>query len=115
MSKATKDTVTVRGTGNVFADLGYADADTHLLKAGLVSRIHNVVIDQKLTQSAAAALMGISQPDVSRLLRGQFRDVSVERLMRMLTRLGCEVDIVVREPGSKAMAKDTIHLHASPA
>ena len=114
MSKATKDTVAVRGTVNVFADLGYADADTHLLKAGLVSRIHDVVLDQELTQSAAANLMGISQPDVSRLLRGQFRDISVERLMRILTKLGCDVDIVVHERGSKTKPNDTIHLQASP-
>ncbi len=114
MRKGTKDPVTVRGTGNVFADLGYADADTHLLKAGLVSRIHDVVLDQKLTQSDAAKRMGISQPDVSRLLRGQFRDISVERLMRMLTRLGCDVDIVVRKPGGKARPRKAIHLVASP-
>ncbi len=114
MSKDREDIVTVRGTGNIFADLGYADAETHLLKAGLVSRIHDVMLDQKLTQSAAASLMGLSQPDVSRLLRGQFRDVSVERLMRMLTKLGCEVDIVVRERGGKTTAKDTIHLQANP-
>lgn len=114
MNEDPQDTVVVRGTENVFADLGYADADTHLLKAGLVSRIHDVVLDQKLTQSAAARLMGISQPDVSRLLRGQFRDISVERLMRMLTKLGCDVDIVVRERGSKATPNNTIHLQASP-
>ena len=113
MSKNTKDSVAVRGTGNVFADLGYADADTHLLKAGLISRIHDVVIDLKLTQSEAAKRMGISQPDVSRLLSGQFRDISVERLMRMLTKLGCSVDIVVRERGRKSKPKDTIHLQAS--
>ncbi len=113
MSKNRDDAVTVRGTGNIFADLGYADADTHLLKAGLVSRIHDLMLEQKLPQIAAAKLMGISQPDVSRLLNGQFRDVSVERLMRMLTRLGCEVDIVVRERGGKTAANDTIHLQAS--
>lgn len=104
----------VRGTNNVFADLGYADAETHLLKAELVSRIHDVVISQKLTQAAAGKRMGISQPDVSRLLRGQFRDVSVERLMRMLTKLGCDVDIVIRNHGSKVVAKNTIHLQGVP-
>lgn len=114
MSKNMEDTVTVRGTSNIFADLGYADADTHLLKAELVSRLSDVMLDQKLTQSAAAGLMGISQPDVSRLLNGQFREVSVERLMRMLTRLGCEIDIVVRERGGKATLKDTIHVQTSP-
>ncbi|MDZ4821613.1 MAG: helix-turn-helix transcriptional regulator [Planctomycetota bacterium] len=71
-----------RGTKNVFADLGFPDAETHLLKAGLVSRIQDVISAQKLTQTATADRMGLSQPDVSRLLSGQFGDISVERLMR---------------------------------
>lgn len=112
MIDESKNTV-VRGTENLFSDLGYADADTHLLKAGLVSRIHDMVIDRKLTQAAAAKCMGISQPDVSRLLRGQFREISVERLIRVLTKLGCDVDIVVRAHGRKARPKDTIHLQAA--
>lgn len=112
MIDESKNTV-VRGTENLFSDLGYADADTHLLKAGLVSRIHDIVIDRKLTQAAAAKCMGISQPDVSRLLRGQFREISVERLIRVLTKLGCDVDIVVRAHGRKAEPKDTIHLQAA--
>lgn len=70
MNKDREETVAVRGSGNLFNDLGYADADIHLLKAELVSRIHDVMLDQKLTQSAAASLMGLNQPDVSRLLRG---------------------------------------------
>ena len=91
----TKDqnTDVVRGSVNIFEDLGYADAETHLLKAKLVSRIQGAITAQKLTQIAAAKRMGLSQPDVSRLLNGQFRDISVERLMRLLTRLGCDVDI----------------------
>lgn len=114
MSNDTDERVTVRGSNNVFADLGYADAETHLLKAGLVSRIQEIVRIRKLTQKVAATRMGISQPDLSRLLRGQFRDVSVERLMRMLNKLGCDVDIVVHEAGKKAKASDAIYLQAVP-
>ena len=62
--------------------------------------------------AAVAKRLGISQPDVSRLLKGQFRDVSVERLIRLLTRLGCDVDIVIRDHGKAASARDTIHLQA---
>ena len=91
-----------RGTNNVFADLGFPDAETHLLKAELVTRIQRVITAQELTQIAAAKRMGLSQPDVSRLLNGHFRDVSVERLMRLLTRLGCDVDITVRNHGKAA-------------
>jgi predicted XRE-type DNA-binding protein len=54
--------------------------------------------------------MGLSQPDVSRPLRGNFRNVSVERLMRMLTKLGCDVNIVVRRTGQTQRAG----LHAQP-
>lgn len=110
-----KDTGTKikRGTKNVFADLGFPDAETHLLKAGLVSRIQDVIGAQKLTQTAAANRMGLSQPDVSRLLNGQFRDVSVERLMRLLTRLGCDVDITIRDHGKAAAPRDTIRLQAA--
>lgn len=88
--KKDPDTSIVRGTKNIFADLGYADAETHLLKAALVTRIRRVISADNLTQTAAAKHLGLSQPDVSRLLNGQFRDVSVERLMRLLTRLGCD-------------------------
>lgn len=90
------------GTGNLFADLGYADADTHLFKAQLVTRMKSVMTERGMTQTAAAKSAGVSQPDVSRILKGHFRDVSVERLMRMLTRLGCEVDVIVRPQGSMA-------------
>ena len=100
--KKGPDTRITRGTNNVFADLGFPDAETHLLKAELVTRIQRVITAQELTQIAAAKRMGLSQPDVSRLLNGQFRDVSVERLMRLLTRLGCDVDITVRNHGKAA-------------
>ena len=110
-----KNTDIVRGSANIFEDLGYADAETHLLKAKLASRIQGAITAQKLTQVAAAKRMGLSQPDVSKLLNGQFRDVSVERLMRLLTRLGCEVDIIVRQPGKRAAPRDTIHLQAATA
>ena len=109
------DTKIRRGSKNVFADLGHADPETHLLKAGLVTRLREIISDSKLTQVEAAARMGLSQPDVSRLLRGQFRDVSVERLMRMLTKLGYDVDIVVRSRGRAKAKGDTIHLQAQPA
>jgi predicted XRE-type DNA-binding protein len=98
------------GTANLFADLGHADADAHLLKAKLVRRIHHRIDACGLIQVQAAKLMDVSQPDVSRMLRGHFRDFSVERLMRFLTALGCEVDIVVRSPGEPEARADTIHL-----
>jgi predicted XRE-type DNA-binding protein len=83
-------------TGNVFADLGLADAGEHLIKAGLVVRIDRTIRQRKLTQAAAARLMGIDQPKVSAMLAGHFRGYSVERLMRFLVALGHDVEIVVK-------------------
>jgi predicted XRE-type DNA-binding protein len=102
----------VRGTANLFGDLGYADSDIHILKTKLVSRIQKVITAQKLTQIAAAKRMALSQPDVSRLLNGQFRDVSVDRLIQLATRLGLDVDITIRQHGKPATSHHTIHLPA---
>jgi len=87
-----------RGSGNGLADLGFPDAEEHLLKAKLVTRIEKIIRRRKLKQVEAAALLGLSQPDVSRLLRGNFREYSVERLLRLLTALGRDVEIVIHEP-----------------
>lgn len=88
-----------RGSTNVFADLGYANSDEMLAKAKLVSRISDLIKQRRLTQSAAAALLEIDQPNVSRLLRGQLSGFSYERLLKFLNALGCDVEIVVKRPG----------------
>src|SRR3954447_23891958 len=92
-------------TGNVFADLGLADADEHLIKAGLVVKIGRIVQQRELTQAAAAQIMGIDQPKVSAMLAGQFRGYSVERIMRFLVALGHDVEIVVK-PGKRGGAAE---------
>ena len=97
-----------RGSGNVFADFGRPDADIHLLKAELVTRIDEIVRGRRLTQAQAADLLGLSQPDVSRLLRGNFRDYSVERLLRLLIALGRDVNIVIRKPKRRGPGRLTI-------
>jgi len=97
-----------RGSDNVFADLGLPDAEGHLFKAGLVSRIDKIIRELGLRQVEAAKLLGLSQPDVSRLLRGNFRDFSIERLLRLLTALGRDVEIVVREPTSDRLGRLTV-------
>jgi predicted XRE-type DNA-binding protein len=73
------------GSGNVFADLGFAEPEEELAKAQLASHIRQVVERRRLTQMAAAALMGIDQPKVSALLNGRLESFSTERLMRLLT------------------------------
>lgn len=111
MSKQEETSIR-RGSKNVFADLGFPDAETHLLKAELMSRVQDILEKKKFTQTEAAGITGVSQPDLSRMLKGRFRDVSVERIMRMLTKLGCEVDIVVKPRGRKRAFKP-IHLDAA--
>ncbi len=83
-------------SGNVFADLGLPDAETHFLKAQIVSEIYRLATERGLTQRAAGARMGISQPEVSRLFKGNFREYSIERLMGFLTTFDRDVEIVVR-------------------
>ena len=101
----TSDSTVERGSGNVFADLDLPDADAHLLKAELVSRIDSIVRQRGITQTEAARILGLTQPDVSRLLRGDFRQYSLERLFRLLTALGRDIDIVIRQPRSSAGGK----------
>ena len=91
-----------RGSGNVFADLDFPDADTHLLKAELVSRIDDIIRQRRTTQAEAARVLGLSRPDLSRLLRGDFREYSLDRLLRFLTILGCDIDIVIRQSRSNS-------------
>jgi predicted XRE-type DNA-binding protein len=86
-------------SGNVFADLGFAEPEEHRLKAGLVTKLGDVIRARRLTQTAAARLTGISQPDLSKLLRGRFREISADRLIQALTRLDSVVEITVRRDG----------------
>jgi predicted XRE-type DNA-binding protein len=83
-------------TGNVFADLGLPNADERLLKANLVNELHRLIKERGLTQVKAAAVVGIHQPDLSRLLRGDFEDYSAGRLMRMLTAFEQDIEIVMK-------------------
>jgi predicted XRE-type DNA-binding protein len=84
------------GTRNVWADLGYPNGDEMLIKAQLVTKISDIVRARGLTQEQAAELLGLTQPRVSAILNGRFRGVSERRLMDCLTRLGRDVQIVVK-------------------
>jgi len=85
-----------KGSENIFADLGLPDADMHLVKAGMVAELYRFANARKLTQTQAGKLMGISQPEVSRLFKGNFREYSIERLIGFLTAFDHDVEIVVR-------------------
>ena len=97
MSKRKAGDVEVEmGTGNVYADLGYGHADEMLIKAQLVAKITEIIKRKGITQTQAATLLGMSQPKLSNLLSGRFRGVSERRLMDCLTKLGRDVQIVVK-------------------
>ena len=93
-----KGTTVTRGSGNVFADLGLPDADEHELKARMVMFIAELIKRKELTQQEAARRMGVSQPDVSNILRGRFERVSLERLLRYARALGSDVKITMKRP-----------------
>ena len=84
------------GSGNIFADLGLPDAGPHFLKAQIVSEIYRLASARKLTQAQVGKRLGISQPEVSRMFKGHFREYSIERLMEFLTSFDRDVEIVVR-------------------
>ncbi len=98
------------GSGNVFADLGLLDADKLKIKSGLVIEITKAVRKLGLTQDEAARRMGITQPKVSSMLRGDFSNLSERKLMDCLNRLGYDIEIKV-----KPVAKPRGHLRFAVA
>lgn len=85
-----------RGSGNVYADLGLPDAEKLKIKTGLVIEIRKAMRSLGLTQQEAASRMGITQPKVSDMMRGDFSNLSERKLMDCLTRLGYDIEISVR-------------------
>ncbi len=97
MAKRIIDGIEVEmGSGNVFADLGLPDAEKLKIKSGLVIEITKAVRKLGLTQEEAARRMGITQPKVSGMLRGDFSNLSERKLMDCLNRLGYDIEIKVR-------------------
>src|SRR2546428_13763565 len=94
-----------RSSGNVFEDLGLPDSAELLVKSEIVTRIASIMERRSLTQVETAKLLGVSQADVSDLVRGKLRGFSTDRLFRFLNALGQDVDIVIytnahsRRPG----------------
>ncbi len=84
----TKEKGVVRGSGNVYADLGYRNPEEQQTKASLVSQIADIIEEREMTQADAAGVFGIDQPKVSALLNGRFRGFSVYRLLAFIAALG---------------------------
>ena len=84
-----------RGSGNVFADLGFDNPEEEKLKAQLVREIRDIIKHRRLTQAKTAELLGLKQPDVSALLTGRVYKFSLERLLRCVHRLDRDVRMVI--------------------
>ena len=106
-----KDNVTA-SSGNVFVDLGLIEAEEALAKAELVSRIGAIIAARKLSQTQAAALLGIDQPKVSSLLRGRLEGFSADRLFRFLNALDRDVEILIK-PKKKHAKHGRVHVKAA--
>jgi predicted XRE-type DNA-binding protein len=99
MSKASRngsgDIEHEEGSGNVFADLGLADADERLARSKLGYHVYKLIADRKLTQREIAALLGIKQPEVSHLMNGHFNRFTTDKLLDFLKRLDRKVTIQI--------------------
>jgi predicted XRE-type DNA-binding protein len=113
----------IRSSGNVFADIGSLEPEVALAKADLILAISAIIADRGWTQAEAASALGIDQPKISALLRGQLAGFSFERLMRFLNRLNFDVTLAVTQSHSDAprtsvtfrgVGEDTTHQGDAP-
>jgi predicted XRE-type DNA-binding protein len=86
-----------KSSGNVFADIGFANDQEMLVKANLALKISEIIVQRRLTQIEASAILGMPQPKLSKLLRGQFHGVSETKMLECLNKLGRDIQIVIRK------------------
>jgi predicted XRE-type DNA-binding protein len=86
-----------KSSGNVFADIGFANDQEMLVKANLALKISEIITQRRLTQMEAALVLGMPQPKLSKLLRGQFHGVSETKMLECLNKLGRDIQIVIRK------------------
>ena len=86
-----------KSSGNVFADIGFTNDQEMLVKANLALKISEIIAQRRLTQIEAAAVLGMPQPKLSKLLRGQFHGVSETKMLECLNKLGRDIQIVIRK------------------
>src|SRR5436309_16140415 len=110
MAKRRGESATItRGSTNVFEDLGYPDAAERQAKLRLAYALNQVLGHRRLTQTAAASLLGLSQPQVSALRKYKLAGFSVERLMTFFNALCPDVEIVIKKkPRSRQSARITV-------
>jgi predicted XRE-type DNA-binding protein len=109
MANGRNHEAVTRSSGNVFADLGVRDAQQKQTQVRLAVAIRRIIQERRLSQTAAARLLGINQPKISALVNYQLGGFSVERLMHFLNALDCDVEIVVhKKPRSRRTARTTV-------
>lgn len=87
-----------KGSTNVYEDLGIPDASKMLIKAILATKIGEIIRQRELTQMQAADILGMTQPKLSEMLRGQFRGISETKMLECLNRLGRNIEIIIGKP-----------------
>ena len=98
-----------KGSANIFEDLGLPDAAEMQVKATLAAKIGEILKQRHLTQVQAAEILGMPQPKLSNMLRGQFRGISEAKMLECMNRLGRDVQIVVRKPSrSKTTGRTSV-------
>ena len=108
-NRAERNQPVTRGTGNVFADLGFPDAAERQAKLRLAYGLNQELEVRKLSQADAAKVLGLTQPKVSALRHYKLAGFSVERLMNLLTALDQDVEIVIRrKPRSRKAARISV-------
>jgi predicted XRE-type DNA-binding protein len=90
-------TLIEKSSGNIFADIGFANDQEMLVKANLALKISEIITQRRLTQMEAALVLGMPQPKLSKLLRGQFHGVSEAMMLECLNKLGRDIQIVIRK------------------
>jgi predicted XRE-type DNA-binding protein len=98
----------VRGSTNVFADLGFVDAEERQTKLRLAFALNSILDERRLSQAEAAARLGINQPKVSALRNYKLDGFSVERLMTLLTALDRDIEIIIRKKRSRGAARISV-------
>lgn len=90
MPKVTKS------SGNVFKDLGLNNPEELLAKASLAAHVYRIIKERRMTQTAAAQITGLKQPDISKLINGKFAGFSMDRLIELLNSLDHDVEIIIK-------------------
>ena len=105
MTGSDDDFAVIRGSGNIFSDLGEADADIKQAKAILAARIIGILDDRKLSTRQAGALLGIDQSEFVRIRNANLGRFTIDRLMRIVNRLDPHVRMVVSEASEPKTAR----------